>query len=385
MNNSINDVIIKYNTMHNNQFNNSLSVTSDFLDIYAKALGVAIKRDRKFKLTNFYYNRQRIGGLKGLRVSTTSKGSFDLCRDKFKLEKYLEQQEFKSLNSKLFKADEYEKAKNYIEDNSEYSYVLKPLSLAGGKGIELDVRSENFEEAWNDSILAQKKNKVKNPSCIVQRFINGFDIRVSVIEGRFSAATLRLPSHIVGNGNDTIEDLINEKNRLRSLIKYFNNKLIPIDNKLIKRLQSEDKSLDSIPSKDEVLLLTDISNLTLGGESIDITDTISEEIITMAINAIASIPGLHSGGVDMMTEDYKGQEAFIIEINTNANHTMHHIPLKGEPREPFKDLLESLLVKHKVENKIQLNDTEKGILSEILNFYNKKDYYANKLISSYSI
>src|SRR5699024_5707490 len=112
------------------------------------------------KLTYFYYNQNKIGGLRGLRVLTTTNGAFDLCRDKFKLEKYLESLNFSSLNSQFFSHLEYNEAKAYVDDNSDYTYVLKPLSLAGGLGIELNINSHNFEEAWKNSIAVQKKNKV---------------------------------------------------------------------------------------------------------------------------------------------------------------------------------------------------------------------------------
>lgn len=385
MNKLLEETILKYNQVENNSFDDSKNVTSEFLDDYVRQLGLTIKRDRKLKLTNFYNDGRLIGSLKGLRVSTTSKEAFNLCRDKFKLEKYLDEQGFMSLNSKLFTVTEFKAAKEYVDNNKDYSYVLKPLSLAGGKGIELNVTSENFVKAWNSSIHTQRKNKVKNPACIIQRFVSGFDVRISVIEGVFSAATLRLPAHIVGNGINTIEELIKQKNEGRLKIKYFQKKLIPIDKKLTNRLENDNNSLDTIPSKDEVFLLSDISNLTLGGESIDITDIVSEEIKEMALNSIASIPGFYSGGVDMMTEDYTKDEAFIIEINTNANHTMHHLPLKGNPREPFKDLLEILKLKDQINKKESIEIEKFDQLNSIYKFSTLKDKYARNLLDKLTL
>src|SRR5699024_10193109 len=317
MNKLLEEVILKYSKINNNSYDDSKNVTSEFLDSYARDIGLVIKRDRKLKLTNFYDGSRLIGSLKGLRVSTTSKEAFNLCRDKYKLEKFLNDQGFLSLNSKVFTVTEFKEAKEYVDSNPDSAFVLKPLSLAGGKGIELNVTSENFVNSWNASIHAQRKSKVKNPTCIVQRFVSGFDVRVSVIEGQVSAVTLRLPAHVVGDGKSTIQELIKEKNDERILIKYFQKKLIPIDKKLITRLASDNKSLDDILKNNEVYLLSDISNLTLGGESIDITDIVSDEIKEIALNSIASIPGFYSGGVDMMTEDFTKDEAFIIEINTN--------------------------------------------------------------------
>src|SRR5699024_9038879 len=159
-----------------------------------------------------------------------------------------------------------------------------------GKGIELNVTSENFVNSWNASIHAQRKSKVKNPTCIVQRFVSGFDVRVSVIEGQVSAVTLRLPAHVVGDGKSTIQELIKEKNDEIILIKYIQKKMIPIDKILIKSNESNNNYVDDILKNNEVYLLSHISNLTLGGESIDITNIISEEIKETALTSIASIP-----------------------------------------------------------------------------------------------
>jgi predicted ATP-grasp superfamily ATP-dependent carboligase len=134
-----------------------------------------------------------------------------------------------------------------------------------------------------------------------------------------------------------------------------------------------------------VFLLSDISNLTLGGESIDITDIVSEEIKEMALNSIASIPGFYSGGVDMMTEDYTKDEAFIIEINTNANHTMHHLPLKGNPREPFKDLLEILKLKDQINKKESIEIEKFDQLNSIYKFSTLKDKYARNLLDKLTL
>src|SRR5699024_10088277 len=137
---------------------------------------------------------------KGLLPSTTSTVAFNLCKDKFKLEKYLSKVGISTLNSQLYYEDQKSEAFNYIKENQEYTYVLKPLNLAGGTGIELDVSIENFSDSWDKSIEVQKSHKRKRPSCILQPFIKGFDVRICIVEGRFNSALLRLPAHVIGDG-----------------------------------------------------------------------------------------------------------------------------------------------------------------------------------------
>src|SRR5699024_921982 len=155
------------------------------------------------------------------------------------------------------------------------------------------------------------------------------------------------------------------KNKIRTMTPYFKSKLIPIDLKLENRLAEDGLDLDSIPEKGEVLILNDISNLTLGGDSIDVTDEISDDIKQAALEATAAIPELYSAGVDMMSEDFRNGKGQILEINTNANYTMHHVPLKGAPKYPFDILVQSILIKYKTGNGLSLTEEETKILKEI--------------------
>lgn len=379
----VKETILKYNKIPINEYPNEVNQSTKFIEQAAKENNISIlKSPKEKKVSRFLYDGKNIGSMTGLKPSTTSRVAFQLCRNKFNLENHLRQMNIKTLESMHFSIHEKKNAFDYIKKNKNEKFVLKPLSLAGGLGIELDVDESSFSDAWEQSMSIQKLNKVENPSCIVQPFIQGFDVRISIIEGAFVSAALRLPAHLVGNGEDSIEDLIAEKNRQRSKIKYFKNKLIKIDEKLKIRLARYNYTTENILDNDEILVLTDISNLTLGGESIDITDTVSEKIVESALKATAAIPGLQTSGIDFMVNDYLKGEGHIIEVNTNANHTIHHVPLKGEIRYPFHYFIKSLLVKYKAQSGVVLTENESGILKHIWKFKKLKEYYAIKVFES---
>src|SRR5699024_4531007 len=87
-----------------------------------------------------------------------------------------------------------------------------------------------------------------------------------------------------------------------------------------------------------------------------------------ALEATAAIPELYSAGVDMMSEDFRNGGGQILEINTNANYTMHHVPLKVEPKYPFDILVQSILIKHKTGNGLYVTEEETKIIKEITRF-----------------
>lgn len=371
--------LLKYSKIEPNIFHSNTNSSISLIRYFADQNNITVNKKNRY--TYLYSNGDKIGYLKGLRPYTTGSEAFDLCKDKYKLEKFLRKFDVNTLNSELFSANQYEEAYKFIEHNQNTSFVLKPLSLAGGNGIELDVNIENFKEAWLNSMQVQKDNNIDYPSCIIQPFIKGFDVRISIIEGFFVAATLRLPAHIVGDGKHTISELIDIKNISRKKIKYFEKKPIPKDDKLKKKLSLDKLTLTSILNRDQPCILSDISNLTLGGESIDITKIVSPKIIETAINSIAAIPGLYTAGVDIMTDDYLNGDGHIIEINSNANHTMHHLPYKGEIQYPFDYLLKCLLVRYKVRKDIRLNNNELIILKKIFEFSNSKDKNSRKFLN----
>jgi cyanophycin synthetase len=47
---------------------------------------------------------------------------------------------------------------------------------------------------------------------IVEKFITGFDFRILVIDNKLVAAAKRVPAHVIGNGENSIQELIATEN-----------------------------------------------------------------------------------------------------------------------------------------------------------------------------
>lgn len=375
-NSMLNATVLKYHDVDINKYDYGKGITANFIEHAAEKYNLEYNKPANTKITALLYKNNEIARMTGLRPSSTADIAYRLCKDKFKLEKYLQLMKLNTLSSEHFMENEHDDALNYVRNNKKQTFVIKPLNLAGGKGIQFNVNEENFSKHWEASIETQKTEGVLKPSCVIQPFVNGFDIRVTIIEGRYCGALLRLPAHVVGDGMKTILELISSKNELRKSISYFRNKLIIDDKRLDSYLDNKGISKEFIPEKNQVVMLSEISNLTHGGESIDITNELSNDIKELAINAAAAIPGLYSTGIDIMTEDYKKGEGFIIEMNTSANLTMHHLPLKGKKRFPYHFFVRTNLIKYKVENNILLTKKEQEIWFEVSKFFKLKDRYA---------
>ncbi len=208
-----------------------------------------------------------------------------------------------------------------------FPLVIKPTFGSLGKGVVINIRDEaEFRES-----LAYVRSELGYEDLIVERFLEGVDVRIYVLGDNVLAATKRLPANIVGDGKSTIEQLIDEKNKQRRKNPYLSakTKRITIDQELQAYIAKQNYTLQSILPNDERIYLKGQSNIAAGGDPIDVTDELTPEIKDVAIEAVRAIPGLHQAGVDVLVHN---NEARVIEINATADISMHLFPLQGKPR-----------------------------------------------------
>src|SRR5699024_8221883 len=120
---------------------------------------------------------------------------------------------------------------------------------------------------------------------------------------------------------------------------HLTSRLIKIDREIEVLLEEKEYDLNSIPKYGEVVYLREKSNLSTGGESVDVTDALTDEIKEIAINAGKAIPGLKHYGVDMIVSDDR-KEGVILEVNTRPGLGGHLFPGEGKPRDFAKEIID---------------------------------------------
>ena len=236
--------------------------------------------------------------------------------------------------------DELEDA---IEDVGGYPIVLKPLDGNHGRGITINVKS--WEEAKAAYGLASAESKSR--TVIVERFYQGSDHRVLVVNGKLIAVAERVPAHVIGDDRSTIEELIEETNRDPNRGEGHANILtkITIDRTSLSILERQGYNLDSILEQGKVAYLRDTANLSTGGIAIDRTDDIHPENIWLAERTVKLI-GLDIAGIDVVTPDIAKplQEVggVIVEVNAAPGFRMHVAPSRGLPRNVAAPVLDML-------------------------------------------
>ncbi|WP_297596148.1 bifunctional glutamate--cysteine ligase GshA/glutathione synthetase GshB [uncultured Cetobacterium sp.] len=240
----------------------------------------------------------------------------------------------------------YSKEIDAINDFYKYKekeIVIKPKSTNFGLGISIFKNSFTKAE-YNEAIsLAFKEDN----SILIEEFIKGKEYRFFVIGDEVVGILHRVPANIVGNGVDTIRELVKIKNLSPLRGKGYKTPLEKIGLGDLESLflSNQGKDFDYIPKEKEVVYLRENSNISTGGDSIDYTDNILPIYKNIAVQA-AKAANATICGVDMMIQDLNNKNPegnySIIEINFNPAIHIHCYPYIGKDRKIGAKLLDAL-------------------------------------------
>lgn len=224
--------------------------------------------------------------------------------------------------------------------------VVKPMDGAFGDGVSTNVTST---ESLKLAIETARKHNVKSKAVVVQQFCMGRDFRLFILDGKVVAAIERVPLSLVGNGKQSVEQLLDKKIALVS--KRADNKVKPVD-----ILKEEILSgmpgykAKTIPAKGEVITAQGVANLSKGGDSIDVTDEVNPDLADTAVR-LAKLLRMDMCAVDVLSaniaKDPTGAGTIFIEINVAPGFRGHYYPTVGKKRELAPLILDTILKKRK--------------------------------------
>ncbi len=209
--------------------------------------------------------------------------------------------------------------------------VIKPRDGNQGKGVAANV------ETREDVLAAYHAAHEVSPNVMVEQYLTGQDFRLLVIGGRLIAAARREPPHVIGDGQHTIQELVDEVNSdpHRSTGHATSLTKIRLDEIALATLAHQDLDAGSVPRKGARVILRNNANLSTGGTATDVTDDVHPELAARAV-AAAQMVGLDLCGVDVVCESVltplENQAAGVIEVNAAPGLRMHLQPSFGKGR-----------------------------------------------------
>lgn len=205
-----------------------------------------------------------------------------------------------------------------------YPLVVKGATVDHGASVTTGIMS-------NDELrVAIKKVQQFKSEILVEAQIKGDDYRLTVINGRLIAAARRTAPQIIGDGQQTVRQLIEHENARRRQLGRFSYWLVPLrlDDDTVDTLARQGHSAESIPRLDETVSLRSVANLSQGGNSIDVTDQVHPDVADVAERAARAV-GLDMAGVDVMTTDItrplSETRGAVLEVNNWPGLRPHYV------------------------------------------------------------
>lgn len=216
--------------------------------------------------------------------------------------------------------------------------IMKPSSGATSTAVTLSLPDENaFIDAW--SLVRETLPKAK---ILVEDLIEGFDVRIVVINGKAVAAASRVNPFVIGDGQSTLEELLADRERDREKSAYLKRYKTPIDDDF---LQMQGVSRGSVIPDGEVVLINRSMNVAGGGESINVYEAISRDLLDLAEKAASVLPFQPIVGVDILTPELTSPDGVVLELNVQPHFDLHHYITYGEPVNVAAMEIESLITK----------------------------------------
>jgi cyanophycin synthetase len=219
--------------------------------------------------------------------------------------------------------------------------VVKPQDGNQGRGVATNLHTKEQVVAAYQAALEESS------SVIVEKYAPGHDYRVLVVGGKVIAASRREPAHVVGDGVNTIAQLIDIVNSdpRRGDDHAMALSKIRMDPVAMGVLADQGFTPTSVPPAGQVVLIRRNGNLSTGGTAIDVTDMVHPEIAARAVEA-AKVVGLDICGVDVVATDItrplEEQGGVIVEVNAAPGLRMHLEPSVGIPR-PVGEAIVSMM------------------------------------------
>ena len=195
-----------------------------------------------------------------------------------------------------------------------YPVVLKPADLDQGQGVEAGLLHEGQLQNAFPRVLA------KGRRVILEKHVNGQDVRVNVVNGQLQDAIARYPAGATGDGMSTVRQLIDAVNvdPRRSVRRFADMRPIVLNEEARELLMGQGLTEHSVPDKDTFVRLRRAANVSGGGHTKGVSATFHPDNVRLCEEA-ARLLRLDIAGIDLLIPDYskswKEVGCAICEIN----------------------------------------------------------------------
>lgn len=233
-----------------------------------------------------------------------------------------------------------------VFDNVSKPMVLKPTHGTQGQNVFTNIQT--YEEFERIVSMILPIHPSMYAGVIAEEMFQGEEYRILVSNEKVIGITNRKPANVVGDGSSTLQQLIDKKNADPRRKDDPNNFLVTIkvDEHVMAHITSQNLTLESVVPAGQQIFLRKNSNISTGGDSIDVTDIAHASVKEIALRAVQSVPGLLFAGIDFMTKDITAEQTpdsyIIVEVNDSPGYSIHDMPYEGKNRHAADEFLKIL-------------------------------------------
>lgn len=241
---------------------------------------------------------------------------------------------------KSLEFNQFDEALKVADLYSEKAFVIKPKSTNMGIGISIFKKGAS-KQAFKAALEIAFR---EDHTVLIEDFAFGTEYRFYVQEGKVLSIVNRVGANVIGDGVSTVKALVEKKNEdpKRGIDHRSPLEKIQLGEIEVNTLKQQGLTPDDIIPEGKQVILRENSNISTGGDSIEVLADMHESYKEIAIK-MAKVLGVKITGLDLMIEDIHtpatADNYALIEANFNPMMMMHIYPAFGEGKRITKDLL----------------------------------------------
>ncbi|MDD5392476.1 MAG: hypothetical protein PHE17_05615 [Thiothrix sp.] len=316
----------------------------------APAMGITVELEPEYKFAGeltFPDGHRHL--FKNTNFNVNPAGSSEIAKDKGYTNFFLRKHGLNVPTNKTFFSDKL----NANLPAARRRGVTEAIQFAAQMGFPVFVKPNNLSQgafvtkAYVPTDIANAAAQIfeRTDVLLVEQACGGRDYRVVVLGEKIISAYERIPLAVVGDGEHSIEALLRQSKEQLEHLGRPNSEIDTSDTRIDIKLRELQCTRNTIPAMGERLVLLDNANLSTGGTSADVTDTLHDSFAAIAVKASKTL-GLQLCGVDILCDDLTSnaseQEWNIIELN-DAPGLDNYASLGAEQAARVKGLYRQIL------------------------------------------
>ncbi|WP_449450571.1 bifunctional glutamate--cysteine ligase GshA/glutathione synthetase GshB [Streptococcus suis] len=236
-------------------------------------------------------------------------------------------------------------ALRYYGQVASSAIVVKPKSTNFGLGISIFQEPASLADYEKALDIAFSEDS----HVLVEEFVAGTEYRFFILDGKCEAVLLRVAANVVGDGSSTIRELVDQKNQdpLRGRDHRSPLEIINLGDIELLMLEQQGYTPDTVLPEGIQAFLRGNSNISTGGDSIDMTDQMDDSYKQLAAD-MATAMGAWACGVDLIIPDRtkpaskNKPNCTCIELNFNPAMYLHTYTYAGPGQSITPKILKKL-------------------------------------------